>query len=206
MTTNILLVTAGIYHPPILGRYRLRRCLETLGGFVFQRCRTLEALSELDLNKYRAMVLYYHHKSISDSALETLDRFVSSGGGLLAVHSATASFQNRPAYFKILGGRFSGHGPVESFQVLPNSAESEIFGAIPGFTVRDELYLHELEPGIQSHYYAEYQGERAPMVWTYQYGAGKVCYACPGHLAKTLTQPEYLEILKQGLKWVCNLE
>ena len=38
------------------------------------------------------------------------DGFVRAGGGVLAIHSATASFKGSPAYFEVLGGRFVGQG------------------------------------------------------------------------------------------------
>jgi len=105
-----------------------------------------------------------------------------------------------------LGGRFSGHGPVEAFDIRPASAENEVWGGIEPFTVEDELYLHDLQPDIQVHFTAQYDGEAQPMVWTRTLGNGRVCYVCPGHHAETMKQPEMEEILKRGLKWVCGAD
>jgi type 1 glutamine amidotransferase len=119
------------------------------------------------------------------------------------VHSATASFKETLPYFEILGGRFIGHGPVESFAVRP-VGKSQVFVGIPGFTVKDELYLHECQPGISIHFETAYQGVQAPIVWTYPYGQGRVCYAVPGHRAGTMFNPVYQKILRRGLEWVCQ--
>ncbi len=204
MNPKALLITDGIIHPPLLGRVALRRALAALAGFAWEQARSLEVLPSRPRN-YAALVLYFHHARISERALEALEQFVAGGGGVLAIHSATASFKETPAYFDILGGKFVGHGPVEHFEVRP-VPESGLFGDIPPFTVRDELYRHELRPGIQAHLVAVERGEEVPVLWTYRYGQGRVCYAVPGHCAATMRHPTYQEVLRRGLLWVCGRE
>jgi uncharacterized protein len=199
MTRNVLLITDGIFHPPLLGRLVLQRSLKELEGFAFEHIRSLEQLPD-DVEKYSALVLHYHHKRISPAALVRLGDFVKRGGGILAIHAATASFKETLPYFDILGGRFSGHGKVEQFEVVNQS--SDIFIGIPNFCVKDELYLHELNDRIRIHFTASYAGKDVPVVWTYQYGKGKVCYAVPGHTTATMRNQDYLQVLQHGLQWV----
>lgn len=149
---------------------------------------------------FSAMVLHYHHKTISDSALKRLDNFVRNGGGILAVHAATASFKQTMPYFKILGGRFIGHGKVENFKV--QKVRDDVFAGIENFVVKDELYVHELEPSIEVHFTAKHEGRDIPVVWTYRYGKGKVCHAVPGHTSATMSNLTYQKILRRGLEWV----
>ena len=194
-----LLVTAGIFHPPYRGRQALQRALMRLGGFSFQHICSLEQLPA-DVETFAALVLYFHHKTISTTALARLDAFVKHGGGVLAIHSATASFKHEPHYFEIIGGRFVGHGPVENFEV--KQVRDDLFGEIGNFIIKDELYLHELQPGIDVHFAAQHNGQAVPVVWTYRYGSGKVCYAVPGHTSGSMQHPAVQEILRRGLKWV----
>jgi uncharacterized protein len=196
---TVLLVTAGIIHPPWAGRRALQQALTQLDGFSFRHVRSLEQLP-VDLGSCAALVLYVHHKTISAAALDRLDSFVRNGGGILAIHSATASFKDQAHYFEIIGGRFTGHGAVEDFEV--KRVRDEIFGRIGNFTVKDELYLHELQPGIEVHFAAQHEGQAVPVVWTYRYGNGKVCYAVPGHTAESMKHSVMQEILRRGLKWV----
>jgi type 1 glutamine amidotransferase len=196
---NILLVTEGLIHPPRGGRTAVHQALAHLEGFSFQHVRSLEQLPG-DVNSFAALVLYFHQKTITPSALARLDSFVKNGGGILAVHSATASFKDEPHYFEIIGGRFIGHGEVEDFAIRP--VKSDIFAGINEFTVKDELYLHELQPGIEVHFTAQHEGQDVPVVWTYHYGKGKVCYAVPGHTAESMKHPAMQEILQRGLMWV----
>ena len=198
---KVLLVTDGLFHPPLPARMTLRKTLTELDRFKFQHVHLMEKLPN-DLGSFSAIVIYIHHKKISDDALETLDGFVASGGGILGVHTATASFKQQMHYFEILGGRFTGHGPIERFEV--SRVNDEIFGGIEDFVVKDELYIHELQSGIETHFTAKYEGEDVPVVWTYQYGQGRVCYAVPGHTTSTMRNESYQKVLQRALKWVCR--
>jgi len=197
---NILLVTQGLFHPSWRARKLLHKILEGLEGFSFHTVNSMESLPQ-DLENYAAMVIYVHHKKISENALDRFDTFVKTGGGVLGVHTATASFKQQLAYSEIMGGCFTGHGPIERFEIQP-LVESAVFQDIPAFSVKDELYIHELQPGITPHFVAPYDGQEVPVVWTHPYGAGRVCVAVPGHFSRTLENKAYQEVLQQGLLWV----
>ena len=205
MSKNILLITDGWFHPSITGRFWLSYNLTQPGsGYLFKRIRSIEAISQINLETFHAMVLYFHHKEISVEALKSFDQFVTQGGGVLAIHSATASFQNQDEFTNILGGKFSSHGPIENFTVNPISPKSAIFGGIPGFTVKDELYIHDLQPDIQPHFHTSVNRKPIPIVWTRKHGKGWICYIVPGHRAASLRAPEVRQILTRGLEWVCK--
>jgi type 1 glutamine amidotransferase len=77
-----------------------------------------------------------------------------------------------------------------------------VFQGIPAFGVKDELYIHELRPGITPHFVTLHDGQTVPVVWTQQYGAGRICVAAPGHSSRTLENKDYQKVLQQGLLWV----
>lgn len=201
---SVLLVLAGVIHPPYRGRSLLKQTLAELPGFRFDEVPDLAQAVQRGLEAYDALVLYYHHRddALSDTELSAFSSYVDAGGGVLAVHSATASYKRTPAYFTVLGGRFVGHGPVEPIAVRPSHADDDLFGGIDGFTVKDELYLHELQPDIRCRFETTYRGEPAPLVWTREPGAGRVCYVCPGHRSASMAHPSVQEILRRGLRWV----
>jgi len=203
LNTPVLLVSGGLVHPSLLGQFWLRRALTTLPGYRFRRVALLEALPRLPPESFRAIVLYVHHPTISPAALEGLAAFLERGGGLLAVHSASASFQAEPRYHRILGGRFAHHGPVEEFVVQPAGPDDEVLGDIPAFSVRDELYRHEYDAANRVHLYTAVGQEREPVVWTRNWGQGRVCYCALGHTASAMHHPTVRDILQRGLGWVC---
>lgn len=202
MTQHVLLITDGFVHPPFLARWAVRQSLKRLRDNRFEQAASLEQLSAARLRGCDALVLYYHHAAISAAALTLLDEFCAAGGGILAIHSATASFKQTPHYFEILGGRFIGHGPVQRMAVEAVDAPDSPFAGIGAFQIRDELYHHQLQDGVTVHFQVEEKGQTHPLVWTYHYGAGKVCYVGAGHTAASMRSAAIQAILQRGLTWV----
>lgn len=202
--SKILVISSGVVHPPLAGRRILHGVLREYLGEKADQVRTLERAAKHGFGRYKAVVLYYHHKDavLSDFALSALDSFTRQGGGVLAIHSATASYKQNPAYFEILGGRFIGHGPVETFEIKPAGPETGPFAGVKAFRVTDELYIHEHSSSIQTHMVTEYQGKQVPVVWTRKHGSGRLCYLCPGHRAESMEHPAMVELIRQGLGWV----
>jgi type 1 glutamine amidotransferase len=200
---KILLVLAGWFHPPFQGRVELKQALAELPQCSFDEVSSLAEAARRRLSDYDALVLYYHHRDTALSAddLEAFKSYVHGGGGVLAVHSATASYKPTREYFAVLGGRFVGHGPVAPMEVRPARDDDPIFGGIGNFSVRDELYLHELQPDIEPRFVSDHEGKPAPVVWTRTAGNGRVCYVNFGHRAEPLRHPAVREILRRGLEW-----
>ena len=233
---TVLVISSGIFHPSLAGRLALWRALRATPGVTLRHApfgpaeafrgaasAPVEVLARADLPRADALVLFIHGKTISPPALDSLDRFVREGGGILAVHSATASFKETPRYTAILGGRFTGHPPVGPLEIRPSGVD-EIFGPVAPFTVTDEAYRHELADDIRVHFTARPlrpatpqrtaraqfplaaapPGEELPIVWTRRHGLGRICYAGWGHCSASLRHPSTVRILQAGLAWVCR--
>lgn len=198
----VLLVSDGLVHPSLMARFWLRRALIAMPGYRFRRVASLEVLARPPLAPVGAVVLYVHHDTISLPALERLEQFVAGGGGLLAVHSASASFKHEERWFELLGGWFVEHGPIEEFEVRPFRLQGSAFGEIPPFSVRDELYRHEYDPANRVRFYTDVGGEQEPVVWTRSLGSGRVCYCALGHTVRSMRHPQVVQILRRGLAWV----
>jgi type 1 glutamine amidotransferase len=201
---KVLLVSAGLVHPPYRGRSLLKHTLAAVPGYAFDEAASLADAAARPMAEYAALVLYYHHMNdaLSASELAAFRGFVEDGGGVLAVHSATASYKRTPAYFQILGGRFVGHGPVQPIEIRPVATGDGVFAGIPSFIIKDELYVHELQPDIRVHFDALHEGKPEPVVWTREQGRGRVCYLCPGHRSASMEHDAVQEIVRRGLRWV----
>ena len=200
----VLCVSSGLFHPSLSARWALQRALAGAHRFELSRVSSLEQLPLLNPDNFRALVLYMHQKSITSEALGCLDQYVRRGGGLLAVHSAAASFKQEPRYHALLGGRFDRHGPVERFSVQPGLVEDEIFSLRGLFTLRDERYLHQLVGEVRVHYASLSGGTPEPFVWTRRHGAGRVCYCAAGHTSESMRHPAVRRILIEGLAWAAG--
>lgn len=219
---TVLVISSGTLHPPLLGRLALWRALRATPGVTLRHAppcgaaAPVEVLARAGLPRPDALVLYIHGKTLSQRALDALDRFGREGGGILAVHSATASFKETPRYTAILGGRFTSHPPVGPIEIRPAGGEAgvgrgapgidEIFGAVAPFTVKDEAYRHELADDIRVHFTARpaQTEEELPIVWTRCHGLGRVCYVGWGHCSASLRHPSAVRILQAGLAFVCR--
>jgi type 1 glutamine amidotransferase len=202
--SQILLVSAGVVHPSWLGRVWLREFLESLAGYRVRRVSSLEDIKKRTLSQYAAMVLYFHRKNVSAEALQALGHYTRSGGGLLALHSASASFKAQERYFGILGGRFERHGPVQEFLVQPAAQPEAAFQGMAAFHIKDELYRHTWDPQNEIQFFTQVEGMQEPVVWTRRFGMGRVCYCALGHRAAVLRHPAVQQILRQGLAWACR--
>jgi type 1 glutamine amidotransferase len=204
MSKRILVISAGLVHPSWLARRYFHAVLAAVPDVACEFSTRVESLSRLERGRFDAVALYLHRQKISAAALSALDRFVAAGGGMLAVHSASASFKREDGFFKILGGRFVGHGPVGNFTIFPERGAPGWFDAGESFTIKDELYIHEYDTDNTIHYSTAKASGSEPMVWTRTYGRGRVCYLAPGHLAGTMRDTCIRKIIGQGLSWVAG--
>ncbi len=202
MKSNILVISAGIVHPSLLARYYFRKLLQEQSEISFTFTSTVEELTSLNKTDFDSVVLYFHRSNISTNALDALDNFVSQGGGLLAVHSPSASFKQHDRYFDILGGRFVSHGKIGPFSVQPEESASEVFPGLKPFSVVDELYIHDYQDDVTIHCATDNLGSKEPVVWTKKHGKGKVSYCSLGHCAGVMKIPEVKQIIHQCLTWI----
>lgn len=203
MTPSVLLISSGLWHPSVFARRALRAGLEPHARL--DHASTLDALTGIEparLAAYNALVLYVHHKRISDPALKRLESYVAGGGALLAWHSASASFKESTRYRELLGGYFTEHGPVTEFSVQPAQLPPEPFSGIGPFTVRDELYRHKCFSGNEVFMTTEIDGEREAVAWTRYFGDGCIFYCSLGHTAESLRHPAAQKLMGQSLRWV----
>ena len=160
------------------------------------------------------------HRGTAPSAwVESLEEYVFDGGGLLALHSAAASFKNNATYGELLGGVFTGHGPVETFTVEPGgTAATAGTGGTGGtwpfgqrFSVRDELYELKVTTDVTVHLQAvrdrgsdkqPQDGKNLPVCWTRHFSRGRVAYLSLGHTAEALAAPEVARIIDHLFRWI----
>lgn len=202
ITRPILLISSGLFHPSLPARFSLRRFLQERCEAGLQSIASLEELPGLAVERFGALVLYIHQKAVSPRALDCLDAYLRQGGGLMALHSASASFKSEARYHDLLGGRFTGHGAVQSFEVEPVKGGEHVFPSTQGFSLRDERYLHEIRGGVQVHFVSVVGDERNPFAWTRRHGEGRVCYCAAGHTVASLRHPAVRGLIEEGLAWV----
>lgn len=143
--------------------------------------------------------------SLSSEHFAAMAGHVTSGGGLLAMHTAVICWDNQPGWLDLLGGGWdwtrSHHPPLGAIMVQPSPA----FAA--PFEVVDEAY-HNLDPAADCEIVATAEAGEGPqpVVWRRRHGAGRIVVDALGHDARALGAAGHIAILEAMLGWLCKRE
>ena len=206
-----LLVLGGTWHKfePFA-----QACAEMLPGLSIETTYDLRKLCELGAR--HDLVIMYTCLSATredgspaavlcgDEHAAPLAEWVSRGGALLMVHSATVACQSSPVLRKLAGGVFVGHPPAFTFTVYPMAHAHPITSGVGAFSVQDEFYVQEVEDDIAVHMIALDRGVAHPMVWTRHEQRGRVANIAMGHDERVWALPPYRQLMKQAAEWVMS--
>jgi uncharacterized protein len=163
---------------------------------------------------------------ISKPALAGLIAAVENGTGMAGWHGGIAdSFRNSSDYLHLIGGQFATHPgrapelrvgePVDNY--LPYRVEITELGrahpitaGIGDFDLETEQYwvlhddlidvlattTHPTQPWHPWH-----RTITSPVVWTREWGRGRIAVATPGHSVDVLQNPNVRTIVERGMLW-----
>jgi type 1 glutamine amidotransferase len=153
----------------------------------------------------------WHDKcfKLSEKTREHFLKFFKDGKGMLALHCATICFDDWPEFYKILGARWewehSGHSPLQDNKMIIKSKENPITKGLSDFTIFDELYTYpKIYDSINPLIEAVWEDVAQPILWTRNYGRGRICYNALGHGVEAFENSTNRELLKRGALWVGN--
>lgn len=142
-------------------------------------------LNPEELSQYHALVLYNNHPEVTRPQLNALLGFVESGGGLVVVHCASASFQNSEEFIRLVGAAFKSHG-TGTFSTVRLEPNHPVMRGIPEFESWDETYIHTKHNPDRTVLAVRRDGEHdEPWTWVRDYGEGRVFYTAWGHDERT---------------------
>ncbi|MBI5387727.1 MAG: ThuA domain-containing protein [Verrucomicrobia bacterium] len=194
--------------------------------------QVLTKLGPDSLKNYDAVIFA---NTTGDLPLPDKDAFldwIKSGKAFIGMHSCSDTFHQWPAFLRMLGGEFAGHGAqvgVECLNQDPKHPSTAMLGA--SWPIKqEEIYLiknydakdcHELLL-LDKHPNKPEQAGRFPISWCKEYGQGKVFYTSLGHRedvwddewkegnGKRANAPEVAKAYQQhilgGIKWAMGLE
>ena len=202
MNKKILVISSGVVHPNRVCQFNLKKQLKKNETYLYTFTSDLGRLKDLSKEKISAVILYFQKKTITDPLLDSLESFVFNGGGLLALHAASASFKQNKRYFNLLGGKFIRYDKISEFKVNPLKQQKGIYSGIPGFSITDKLYIHEYLKDVTVQFTAKIGKKSEPVVWTRELGKGKIVYCSLGHRAAVWKHPQVISILNTSLDWL----
>jgi type 1 glutamine amidotransferase len=192
-----------------------RKDLVDSGRFDVKVCedpRILESQNALRAYDVIVMTIYTAKTPmISPQSQEDLLGFVKSGRGFFVQHLASASFAKWPEFGKLCGRKWvmgvSGHGPRGVFEAKVVDKEHPITKGMADFKADDELYS-KLQGDAPIHVlveaYSDFSKKVEPLVYTHEYGKGRVVYNAFGHDGKALANPSVAKIIARGAEWAAT--
>ncbi len=156
-----------------------------------------------ELKKYRIILQNYGEKKINSVQEKGLVEAIKSGVGLAGFHAGLCdTFKNSYEYQRIVGGQFIFHPEIKRFKIIINK-NSKLLQGIKDFNIKTELYYFHFSPDINIHAWTVVENKiKMPVVWTKNYGKGKVFYCSLGHNTEDFEKKEFFEIMKRGIMWV----
>ena len=138
-----------------------------------------------------------------------IDRFVRSGGGLLACHSAVICFDGDPTWSACLGAAWnwsrSSHPPLgpARIDVAPEGRCHPLTEGLAPFTTVDEVYGGmDVDPSVVPLLTSSHGGGEHPVLWARSLGRGRVVVDLLGHDAAAVTQAAHGEIIRRAGRWL----
>lgn len=213
----------------------LRKMLEDTGRFEVRVTEEFRGAGPETLAPYDVVILNYYDSNRpelrwGERANAALLDFVRSGKGLVVYHFSAAAFNGWPEYEKLCGGNWrpehGHHSARHDFTVEIKDTEHPVTrGMKASFTQsNDELYAnlkwqpegayHVLATAWDDH--ARYKpGEKQPipgtgldqpMLWTVNYGKGRVFATALGHDPDAMKSAGFVATLTRGAEWAATGE
>jgi hypothetical protein len=211
----------------------LRKLLEASGRFEVRVTEEFRGSGPETLAPYDVVILSYYdgrkpELRWGERADNALLNYVRSGKGLVIYHFALAAFDGWTDYEKLSAGNWrpnhGHHSARHDYTVTVKDADHPIMRGLKATfpEINDELYanlqwqpegaFHVLATAWDDHSLYK-QGEKQPVtgpglnqpvLWTVNYGSGRVFVTALGHDAAAMNSPGFVTTLTRGAEWAAT--
>lgn len=171
------------------------------------------------LKKYGAVIFANSNNRAFDTEEQrkAFQDFIHAGGGFVGIHSATGSERNWPWFWKLIGGSFAWHAPLQKFtvEIVDTNHPATSFFKSKTWDWEDEFYTVKEQPKDVRVLLAgnikplKGVGEKAanlpdliPLAWCHEFEGARSFYTALGHKKEYYSDPNYLQHLAGGIRWV----
>lgn len=178
----------------------LKRVLEDTGRYVVTVSEDRDYFTPARIAQFDVVLIYTTGGDLTPEQEKGLVGFVTNGKGLVGIHSATDSFKNSDAYWKLLCGRFIGHGGG-TFKVKITGKSHPIVKGMDGFEIRDETYEHKFHPESKPIVLMRRVDDGVEASWVQYVGKGRVFVTGLGHGKPAWENPSFQEMIVRAMDW-----
>lgn len=204
--------TAGFKHETIPDGVQAFKKLGKKHGFTVDTTSSGSKFTEGNLRTYDAVVFLSTTGDVfNKEQKQAFKNYIQSGGGFVGVHSATNTEADWPWFGKLIGAYFDDHPvPQEAKLHIQKDENFPVTESLPDPWVRtDEWYnfielpkdVHVLVSIDEKSYDGGKHGENHPLVWYHEYDGGRAFYTALGHTEESYKEPEFLDLLWEGLNY-----
>jgi len=202
-----LLLTGGKIHNGVGIGDALQAAMEKTGQFEITRVNDdLSALEAQKVQPFDLVVFYWTIGEITEAAKRGVMNHVAAGKGFVTFHSGADSFRGDPDWRAFVGGYFIGHPHYRTYQVSVTENKSPITEGIEEFMIADEQYVLDYNPKVTVLANGLHKGQTMPVMWTKDWGKGRVFYSALGHDPKACQQEMFQKTLIRGMYWAAGRE
>ena len=228
---QVLIVTGQHVHDWRGTTPLLKQILESTGRFEVRVNEEFRGAGAETLAPYQLLVVNYYNRGVQDRwgdrANAAVEEFVRSGKGVVLYHLALGAFDGWSEYEKMSGGNWrpsnGHHSARHDFTVDIKDTAHPITQGVTSFQMKtDELYanlrwqpegtFHVLATAYDDH--ALYNGRarqpipgpgiHQPILWTTEYGKGRVFVTTLGHGPDEVRQQGFAVTFARGAEWAAT--
>ena len=178
---------------------------------------TLEAFDDAEnLSEYDLIVPIWTMGELTDERSENVSIAVADGTGIAGCHGGMCdAFRDNVQWQFITGGNWVAHpGGEVDYRVNIRNSSSTLTRGIEDFDVTSEQYYLHVDPAIEVlattrfPTYRSYHSANGlvdvPVVWTKNWGHGRVYYNSLGHVASIMEMETPKELMRRGMVWAAE--
>jgi type 1 glutamine amidotransferase len=179
----------------------------------------LERLAEVDLLVVNCMKWCTHEEfhpelrsewllRLRGRAREGLLGFLARGGGVLALHTASISFDDLPEWRHALGAHWvwgrTTHPPRGGTHVVVRTDAHPVVSGLSSFDVHDEVYSWlDVAADVEPLAWSRHSGADHPLVWAREMGdGGRIVYDALGHGPESYESDTHRMLVRNAARWV----
>jgi uncharacterized protein len=208
---KILVLCGDTWHPAEIVRQGLNILAER--GFAFDWVEDVRGWMPEDMMAYPLVILAKSDNAsaidksswMTDAVQTVFLAFVQRGNGLLAIHSGTAEYDQKPVIRGLLGGVFLQH-PEQCPVTMNPTRDHPLCKDVAPFTLQDEHYFMTLDDPRADVFLttSSINGEQ-PGGWRREIGRGRVVVLTPGHNLEVWLHSSYQALLANSIRWCAKV-
>jgi type 1 glutamine amidotransferase len=158
---------------------------------------------------------------LDDPGRLAFEAWVRGGGGVVGLHSASATELEWPFFIELMGAQFLGHPPglFAADITVEDSTHPTVAGLPPRWNRTDEWYYFVQRPEEQAGLHILLALDEASAVpdlpadarvgfhavtWTHERFGGRSFYTAMGHTSEAYAEPAFLDMVAAAIAWTAG--